>query len=287
MQKSAEKFVISLPPEYQPRHQWPEYAAHLDMPSFFRPAIVGTHPRGMRRGIWPFIIEGYVSDTEPADFTSDPGACNRIIQWVRLIRQDIPPGWRTLSSEPSELEGFFDLRAFPEYQKQWIKVARYDLRQWHTIYSSRYVIEKISWSEYAQTCKSSTINKKIGLVVQVMKRKWQCDPGQVIFWGAREKSTGEVVACIGVINSPTHQASYYATGCMRTLSGYNPVMVGLIDHWFQTSQKQHLRFLHFGQFWMSGKPVSWKGFTTFKLKFNPQLLLYPPTLYRFERGTLF
>lgn len=124
-------------------------------------------------------------------------------------------------------------------------------------------------------------------MVRLMERKWKSDPEHIIFWGAREKSTGEVVACIGVINSPNYQASYYATGCMHSTQASTPVMVGLIDHWFKTSQSHQIRFLHFGSFWIPGEPKAWKGFSTFKMKFKPQLILYPPTLVRLKCGTFF
>ena len=283
----TEYITAKLPDGWVPYHQWPEYAEDLDMPPFFRPTKVGTDPVGTRRGVWPLCIEAYASDADPV-LAPDASAPNRIIMWQRVTRLDVPRGWHQLSKRPDALRGFVELRSGVDYAQSWSRKAKYERLKWRKLCEDgTYRVEEVSWDEFAALYGRSTVRKQVGsYLIHMFERKWRAHPEHISMWGARNLSTGELVAGLGVINSPTCRGSLYAVGC-KVASDESPAMVGLFDHWFEVSLANRVRFLQLGHFWIPGKPKSWKGFSTFKLKFKPTLVLHPPALYRFQCGRLF
>ncbi len=280
-------FVTELPEGFTSRHQWPEFAEQYQWPPFFHATPVGAYPRGMRRGLWPIILEEYVSDDEPPLGYVDETAPNRVILWQRLTRTDIPRGWSAPSRHPAMLEGFAEIVPGEDYTARWSKIARQERKACAEAFErGLFAIEQLDWETFERVYRASTTIEKAGLgALAILKRKWFANSTHIMLWGARNLRTGEVVAAVGVVNSPSHQASYYAAGCKRAHLEY-PLVVGLLAHWYEVSQAAGIRFLHFGVFWIPGKPKSWQGFSTFKMKLRPKLVLYPPTLVRFKRGTL-
>ncbi len=285
--------VTQLPDGFVPYQQWSEHNACADVPPFMHPEQVGTSPIGRRWGLWPIMFEEYVSDTEPDLSVSDPQckANNRIILWRRLTRNDIPKGWHQPSRTSSKLEGFFELRPDEEYWKKWSKSARYDRRRWHTeLLNKKYIIESITIEEFEQTYTKSSIAQKIGKdIFYILKRKaLDKNTAQYVeLFGIRVIKTGEVIACMGIIHSPTRNASYYQAGCIRDTTMSEPIMLGLIDHWFAHEVTRSTRFLHAGYSWQKGETKSWKGFSQFKAKFGLCYIACSPLLVRFMRGKLF
>jgi hypothetical protein len=283
--------IHELPEGFVPREQWPEYALAADVPPLLAPRVVGKRPVGMYRRFWPIVVEEYISDEEPVLADSDPSgvALNRMIIWQRLCRSDVPRGWRVFSSEPTRLEGFAEIQQ-GEYWHQWSESARRYRKKWHEeCLGSRYRISAVSYADFERAYKKSTVVKVVkNSLLDVIKRKLALPEGKHIeLWCAESLETGEFVAGMATITSPTCHGSHYISGFVTQAAGKDPAMVGLMDHWFHISHARGVRFLHFGGFWTKGSPENWKGFSLFKSKFGLKYIACPSPLFRFQRGRLF
>jgi hypothetical protein len=251
------------------------------------PQLVGTQPRGVRWGVWPLTFEEYVSDLEPdlglSRATGNPR--NRLVQWHRLTRNEVPPGWHAFSTRPSKLEGFAELTDL-NYTRLWNKTARYDQRAWHERFAQKkYTITTAEYTEFAAAYAQSLVAKKAGFESLDSVARRLGPPMHL--WVARLTADGSIAAGMAVLDSPGVRSSYYTCGFVLPCIGNDPVMTGLIDHWFTASLKKDMRYLHTGAFWMPGEPKSWQGFSRFKAKFGMHYIYYQPLLVRFVRGTLF
>jgi hypothetical protein len=274
-----------LPEGFIPYQQWPEYNAIASISKFFRLKSVGVRPIGTQLTVWPLCFEEYMGDIEPdlSCWNSSKQALVRIIIWRRVMRKDIPRGWHLFSRKPDRTVGFTQIHPNEAYFIRWSKVARYDRRQWLTRYlNNTYVIENVSLEEFEEAYKKSTLGHLTRHdMSNSLRLKFQKDPTHITLWAARRTSDRKILAGIAIISSPTYHASFYYIGFFRREINKDPVMTGLVDHWFQWAQKKEIMFLHFGSFWQVGDPESWKGFSKFKEKFRPQYIVHPSSLHRF------
>ena len=199
----------------------------------------------------------------------------------------MPKGWHVLSRKTPQVDGFAKLGA-ENYFETWSESARRYRRKWRDEFLDKtYSIEQISPKEFDSGYMQSSVGKKLKrLFPDLVARKLAAGVA-VELWGARHKDSGEIVAGVATITSPTHRASYYLCGFILEKYADAPVMVGLMDHWYRRGLEANLQYLHFGRFWQKGDPKEWKGFSEFKSKFGLEYIAYPPTLVRLARGKLF
>lgn len=282
-----EPILSPAPDSYVHYQTWPEYATESHFGPMFQPLLLPGNPRGFRRGLWPFFVEEYISDEEPNLQHDDPEAPARFILWRRISRTDRPLGWIQSDSRPSHIESFIELTPGEEYATKWAKIARNERRRWLELAKTTYDIVPLSGDELIAVYKKSSVQKRIGVwPASMFVQKQTADPEHYFIFGVRTKLTGKVIAAMAFIDSPTHQSSYYDVGC-KVDPLDDPVMVGLIDHWFMHCIAHNIRYLQMGGSWIPGKPKSWKGFSTFKSKFKPGYIVMPPLLWKFKKGKLF
>jgi len=285
------KIITELPHGFVPLQQWPEYdLAHLPLPTF-NPELIDAEFRGIRWGFWPLMFEEYVGDTEPNMSRSDPTrhARNRVVMWRTLVRTDVPKGWHRIGHKISKLEGFAEITDLP-YCSHWDESAKRYRNKWLRDHSGKtYHIEPIGYDEFRAAHAHSLVSKTIkSFFADQISRQSQGNTKRYYeFHAVKHTKTGQIAAAMCVLNSPTHKASYYVTGFYNPEHADVPAMIALMDRWFKESQECGIRFLHFGEFWIPGKPKSWKGFSLFKSKFGLQYIAHPPVLLRFAPGKLF
>jgi len=283
--------ITELPDGFVPLQQWPEYdLAHLPFPTF-NPELVDSNPRGVRWSLWPFTFEEYVSETEPDLSRSDPTrrARNRLVLWRTATRIASPRGWIRIGYRAAKLEGFAELGQ-EAYYTHWDESAKRYRNKWLRNYAEKtHRIESIDYNTFKAAYERSEVAKKVkSLLLDMIER--QTDERTRPYYEfivVTNIATGARIAGMCLLNSPTHRASYYVSGFYTSEEGHVPAMVALMDHWFKTSHARGMRFLHFGEFWMRGKPKNWKGFSLFKAKFGLHYIAYPPALLRFMPGRLF
>jgi hypothetical protein len=284
-----DSFMTTPPEGFAMYQEWPEYNVAAGFLPFERAVYLPGMP-GVRKGPWPLTADVFFGDRDPDTF---PGAHesgpNRMQIWQRTFRTDVPLGWFSLSKSISKIEGFVDIRQ-PEYWANWSDTStRYRNKWYRECLGKKYLIQNIDFETYRAAYLESTIAKKIHkvMLVNLEKRLSQPQGVHIECTAAKGSKTGEIVAGMAVIHSPTFKASYYQSGFYMDSVKKEPVMVGLFDDWFQRSKQKDFMYLHLGNFWTKGDPRSWKGFSEFKSKFGPNYIAFPPDLLRFKRGSLF
>ena len=276
-----------LPSDFAPREQWPEFSLANIPPPQLNPEEVGTAPKGLRWGIWPLYFESYASDVEPdlRESGAHGDAPSRIIVWHRITRTDTPHGWRAFSQRSSKTEGYAQLTPGEDYPHAWSESARRYRNKWcRECLGVKYAIEMLSYEQFEAAYLQSPTFKKTGKKpLDILRRNIHGNaPARI--WGVHHLESGEIAAGMAVMDSPTRHASYYACGFIRKEWSDDPLMTGLMDHWFSESAQGGMQLLHLGEFWQKGKPADWKGFSQFKSGFGARLIPYPPALVRFAFG---
>jgi hypothetical protein len=284
----------ALPEDFVLYTEWPEFQRENDFPAMMHAAYVGDAPRGLRRGIWPLFSEAYVSDTEPS--TALPGP-SRFILWQRLMRTDVPAGWRH-GSLVAELCGesynyaIGYVRLSPDHSHflRWAPAEKPRLKRWREeLLGKAYAIETIDPETFWNAYQGSDTWKKIDrfyLTWLHTKLFEQFAPhGTVECRVARNLHTGEVVAGMATLGSQPHKSSYYFIGFLCEAGREDHAMTGMMHDWFVRSVDKGCTHLHLGQFWDKSSPKNWRGFSDFKAKFGTEYIHFPPTLYRFVRGS--
>lgn len=276
--------ILELPPDFAPREQWPEFSLASIPPPQLNPQEVGTAPKGLRWGIWPLYFESYTSDTEPDLAKSDArgDAPSRIIIWHRITRTDAPHGWRAFSQRGSRTESYAELVPGEDYAHAWSESARRYRNKWRREYLGvKYSIEALAYEQFKVAYMQSPTFKKTGeKPLDILRRNIRGRAPSRI-WGVLHLESGELAAGMAVMDSPAEHASYYACGFIRQEWSADPLMTGLMEHWFSESARTDIQLLHLGEFWQEGKPADWKGFSQFKSGFGARLIPYPPALVRF------
>jgi len=283
--------VTNPPPTVAPPESWPEFGDIAYVPKFCSKESVGTEPQGVRWAVWPLCFEQYYSDTEPDLAASNGGALarNREVIWKRILRTDVPAGWKVRSAHPWRIDGFVVVT--PEYKEQWKDDARRNLATWKKKYlGTKYQIDELTLDEFVAAYKKSITRKKIGLdLLNALVRKFDLPEVRPHFtlWGVRDVETKEIVAGTAVFYSARRDATVRECPFILPEARKSYAMTGLMDHWFAESLRRGISTHLFTHFWHPGASKGWVGFSEFKSHFGLQYVAYPPELSRFVRGKLF
>ena len=279
-----------IPEDFVIYTEWPEFMSAEMMPSWTRARYVGSSPRGMRRGIGPLVIESYVSDKEPT-IGAGPG---RIVIWQRLSRSDVPQGWHTnrliskIASGKPYREGFSLIESDESHFLRWAPTERARRRHWHKdLLNKKYRIDTVTGGEFWTAYKTSSTWKKIERFNRMTLHQllnFYADHGtNLVCRVMRRIDTGEIVAGMSTLNSPTCRGSYYFIGFLCDSGRADHAMTGLMDDWFTYASEKGIRYVDLGHFWGKDSPHNWKGFSDFKAKFVTHYIDFPPILIRLVR----
>ncbi len=131
--------------------------------------------------------------------------------------------------------------------------------------------------------------KKLGWLTEwfitLVKEKMKLHGTRLHLFGAREKSTGDILAGLAVLDIPENRSSVHMIAFVHPRAMATSVSVGLIDCWFQHALKQGIAYLDFDLFWAPGDPRAWKGFSRFKSQFGTRFIHYPHPFLRIVSGS--
>lgn len=279
------------PPDFLvPPENWPEYGTVAMPETICSREEVNAGIFGIRWGLWPFFFEEYIGQKEP-DLSKTTGRLGyvRTALWKRLHDGPVPKGWWAPRRTPWRIDAFY--RLHPGYVEDWQKNPRREVRVWNeSVAEGRFRIEEIPFEEFKAAYNTSTVARKIGSeLCRVLERKLAmpaCAP-HIVLWGARDLTTGRIIAGTAAIFSPTHKASIRECPFMLAEARGTFAPTGLIDHWYQEALRRDTQVVQFANFYQKGEPKSWKGFSEFKSHFGATLVHYPPTLVRFVPGKIF
>ncbi len=283
--------IVEVPDDFVPPDLWPEYGEIADPPGICVREALGPAPKdGSRWGVWPIFLELFTGDAEPdLRKAAQVGSLNynRVAIWHRLRRKDKPKGWFALSAKPYQIDGVIDLSTNDPYTNRWSKKARGDLRRWQAL-AQHYTIERVSLDAYSDAYKRSRIAKKLGLerLHRVHRRFAMGLEEHIELWGVRNAQK-ELVAGTGIVFSPTHLASTHLSPFVTDEGARVCAATALTDHWLGETKRRGYTYAVTTDFWFSGQPKSWKGFSKFKSHFGFMYVQLPPALFRFVRGKVF
>jgi len=281
-------------PSFLPNTEWPEHDKLATMPSFFRPHLISAKPQvreengltvtGIYYRLWPFSFEVYDGDMEPevAPLPSSDRTPFRIVIWQRYFRTDRPSAWRQFSEKPYLKIGYVELA--DDYEKGWSSSLRYARRKWLSRYLNQiYSVEEVSFEEFQAAYRRSDLPRSIryGLFRDLAVRM-KNPQVRAALYAARERKTGRIAGGLCALTSPSLKSVYYHAGFVMKENKGDPIMAGLFEHLFLQALKEGIRFVDFGIYWSKGDPSSWKGYSNFKMKFNPTYFSYPARLFKFR-----
>jgi hypothetical protein len=206
-----------------------------------------------------------------------------------VTRTDIPKGWIKFPFAKSTLYiGYHQLA--PNYFNRWKETARYYRRKWHRdLLNKEYKVVPLSFDQFSAAYAKSTVAKELPTYeLKKLAARLERFPTSVRLWGAQRMHDGALVGGHAVFDSSDGRASHYSCGFYLAEVRKDPVMLGLMDHWFADALGRGVEVLHFGAFVAPGVHGTKRGqsISYFKAQFVTDYHLYQPPLVRFVRGTI-
>jgi hypothetical protein len=106
-------------------------------------------------------------------------------------------------------------------------------------------------------------------------------PEVVYCYILKHLDSNEIVAGIASADCLEVKQSYYVAAFTRKSIAPKEAGLWLLNYWMNECSARGALYANLGNMWTEGKPVSWKGFSDFKMKFRPTLLILKPELVKF------
>jgi hypothetical protein len=154
-----------------------------------------------------------------------------------------------------------------EYRRSWSESAKRAMTKWSA--QSKYTLSEISLETYLTAYQKSTVISHIKhtftKLLPVYERVYK---GDFVCYGVIDTESSLCIAGLAVVYDKhtmqsKHISSFLLQNALKTSAG-----TALIAHWVAETKKQNLAYANFGILWKKGDPVSWKGYTKFKLHFG-------------------
>ena len=254
------------------------------MSGYVKYTIVGQEGAlGRRYSYGFFCIEYYTSEKEPV-----LEVCKglRFVIWNQIGISKVSSLWKkSFMSDSYRVFAFVDISKPYTYVATWKKTLRNYHHAWQR--QDEYRIEEIScqlycdyYTKYAQP--KTTIKENV-----LQMKRHSTVGAHVLHCYVLKTIQGDVVAGIATVDAVSVSQSFYLTAF--TCKEIAPPAAGLwlCDHWMKVSSTKQIQFANLGAVWSKGFPESWKGFSDFKLKFNPLLYVPEKTWITFTFSTYF
>jgi len=282
-----------LPDEFVPPEMWPEYGHLGDPVTICSRELINKNPVAIRWSLWPLTFEQHWGDQEPDIAATSAGtlARNRIAYWRPLHSiEQTSTGWKRSKEKYFRIDGYQKLANGEDFTKRWDKEARRDLRQWQEHYANKtHEIAEVTQGVYDAAYRTSLIAKRLDLErLHNLNRKLSvpaCRTNAKLYV-VRNKSTGNIVGGSAILFSPTYKSATHFAPFISEEGRHVRAATALVYHWFEEARTTGCPHVLTTNFWVTGKPKSWKGFSLFKSRFGWDYVTYPPAYWRFVRGKL-
>lgn len=241
-------------------------------------SIVGEEGNfGRRMKLGPVCVEYYTGDMEPK---LKPFKGIRFVIWTPVTRVDSPYGWVRLFKESGRaICAFLDIRNIDEYHKHW----RDTFKTYYNRFSKqqRYEIVKVTSEVFSRSYKQYAKNNILITMNTNQIKKLSLSNKEVLHsYFLKDIVSGDIVAGFTGFDSHKTQQSFYITAFTRKDIAPKESGLWLCHHWMKESSAQGITYANLGNVWTEGQPQSWKGFSDFKMKFNPLFIRLQPELVR-------
>lgn len=266
--------------------QLPEDFIHLFQDRYFLQAtfpepvytIVGNEGCwGTRRTYWPFCVEYYTGDKEP---TLLPFRGLRVVVWTPISNIYTCKNWFRLFFDSNPSVYACVLIKNKNYEKYWSHKFRNFKNLW--LKQQEYVIKKTDLATYQDTySKYAVPQNTVERYRKRHERHYKLDEQNFHLYVLEHCVSKNVVGGIAVVNCPEIKQAYYLSAFTRKDIAPAQTSFWLLCNWMEEIASSGFHFANLGQVWTKGYDPSWKGFTQFKLKFNPAFIIRQRELIRF------
>jgi hypothetical protein len=230
---------------------------------------------GIRYRYGPIVVEYYTGDTEPS---ISPCAGLRSIIWDRITPTHPALKWLSLPTSSLAPNAIVSLEG--EYWKNWAHGTKAHRNKW--THQTEFEIVRGTVQEFISLFKKySRPRHTVRACADSILKQKVLHGDKMNFLFLKHIATGEISAGICTIDYPSVNQSYYAYSFYAR--EYIPRQAGvwLLDAWFQKCLKRGTVYANLGTVYAPGQPKSWKGFSQFKMYFDPLIFTYQPPLCKF------
>lgn len=267
-------------------HKLPEGFMHLFQDRLYLESIsyaphymvIGKEGNLGRRVIFgPFCVEYYTCDKEPELL---PFKGLRFVIWTPVTRTDVPIRWfQPFKKSTREVCAYINIQNTDIYYTTWSKIFRNYYH--HFSKQHEYKIESISWGVFCSLYKQYGRKSSVMLMaLRQLQKLGDSNEKATCFYVLKNIVDNEIVAGIATVDCFSVNQSYYVAAFTRKEIAPNEAGLWLLNHWMKESSARGIAYANFGNIWTPGQPKSWKGFSEFKMKFNPQLIVLQKELIR-------
>lgn len=235
---------------------------------------------GIRQCLGPLCIERSYGQQRPIP----PIGPLRLHIWDSFSLKQPPKGWRTFPGAPwRRRTGYAVIPPHGDIHLEWSELAKRERKKWKTQTTWEIIeVDVETYCRFYDRCGKS--RSLIQLFSAAVRRKAIRHGERLHLYGAVRRGTMDLIAGLAVLDIPEICGSIHVTGFILDAARHSPANVGLITHWFETSQSRGIRFCDFDGFYTKGEPTSWKGFSRFKSQFGTRFIAYQPAFWRLTRG---
>lgn len=231
---------------------------------------------GTRYAFGPLAVEYYTGDHEPR-LSFFKGF--RFVVWDRVQTTMMPRRWMVLPFGILPSNAIINLHE-QEYWKRWSHGARNHYNKWFT--QIQYDIQEISLDVFIPYFKKySRPRYAAHRCADVMKDQEKTYGNRMKCYALLHKESKTICAGICTIDYPSVSQSYYMYSFYARKDLPRPAGVWLLNYWFMECQKKGIPYANLGTLYGPGQPRSWKGFSQFKMNFNPYIFSFKQPLFRF------
>lgn len=221
-----------------------------------------------------FTVENYRTIQKP---TPEPFWRWRVVVWQPPFLTGKQDGWYRTGVNLGKHQTAVAIRKDGDYTEEWNENVRRQLKKFKK--QDQYEIVEGSLEGMCaglgdkRVISFSRSTKQLYIIVTRAKALAFGDSLKI--WLVRNKKTNENVAGLAVIDVPEvkssiHLFAFHFPEVWTTGGG-----VGLIDAWYAHTEKVGIKFMDYDLIWRFGDPMDWRGFSKFKLQFNPHIIKYP------------
>ncbi|MEN9552276.1 MAG: hypothetical protein RI935_653 [Candidatus Parcubacteria bacterium] len=227
---------------------------------------------GVRKRFSFVTLEYYTSRKEP-HLSPVPGI--RIAFWFPYGDVVVDNTWHTTWPRVTkDTYAVMDISNVEESVNGWNETARRYVRQYESLHEERYsireVTDKIFLSAYVVKSNIKTTIKRS--MMECVRAHHKIDKDRMKYYCLFDKNNNEYVAGVTVLQSRDVNQIYYVAGFVDKREVPPQGMIWLIYYAIKKGSELGLKYCNLGVMYTQGDPLSWKGFSRFKKKFNPVLI---------------
>lgn len=236
----------------------------------------GSSMYGIRRSFLGVSFEYYTGDQEPV---VERVTGLRVVIWRTMSRITTPQGWYVgARKSKGTVYAFVDIRNKESYVMEWKRTFRNYVHQWKK--QTTYLIKKVDSQSFKNMYCQFSGAAFSSISAHGLARNASLPNVSASYYVLFEKQNEEAVAGVSTIDFLASGQSYYYAAFTRKDIAPPQAGLWLCNIWAQESSAKGVEYLNLGGIISDSSPRSWKGFSDFKVKFNPKYRILAKDFFR-------